>query len=87
MIDARRGANMFRKIKVPLLGLVENMSGYQCPACGHKEHIFGREGGVRTAADMGMDLLGQVRLELRFKHVECRSQSEFLHQVLKPFSE
>ena len=62
LIDARRGANMFRKIKVPLLGLVENMSGYQCPACGHKEHIFGHEGGVRTAADMSMDLLGQVRL-------------------------
>lgn len=53
---------MFRKIKVPLLGLVENMSGYQCPACGHKEHIFGHEGGIRTAADMKMDVLGQVIL-------------------------
>ena len=62
LIDARRGANMFRKIKVPLLGLVENMSGYQCPACGHREHIFGHEGGIRTAADMSMTVLGQVTL-------------------------
>lgn len=83
LIDARRGANMFRKIKVPLLGLVENMSGYQCPACGHKEHIFGHEGGVRTAADMSMDVLGQVRLEVRSEHVECRSQCKSPHQVLK----
>lgn len=62
LIDARRGANMFRKIKVPLLGIVENMSHYQCPACGHKEHIFGHEGALRTAETMKMDVLGQVRL-------------------------
>lgn len=61
MIDARRGANMFRKINVPLLGIVENMSHYECPACGHKEHIFGEEGALRTAEAMKMDVLGQVR--------------------------
>lgn len=61
LIDARRGANMFRKIHVPLLGIVENMSHYQCPACGHKEHIFGHEGAIRTAEAMNMDFLGQVR--------------------------
>ncbi len=60
LIDARRGANMFRKIKVPLLGIVENMSHYQCPACGHREHIFGHEGALRTAETMKMDVLGQV---------------------------
>ena len=52
---------MFRKIHVPLLGIVENMSHYQCPACGHKEHIFGHEGAIRTAEAMNMDVLGQVR--------------------------
>ena len=51
---------MFRKINVPLLGIVENMSHYECPACGHKEHIFGEEGALRTAAAMKMDVLGQV---------------------------
>ena len=51
---------MFRKISVPLLGIVENMSHYECPACGHKEHIFGEEGALRTAEAMNMDVLGQV---------------------------
>ena len=51
---------MFRKINVPLLGIVENMSHYECPACGHKEHIFGEEGALRTAEAMKMDVLGQV---------------------------
>lgn len=51
---------MFRKINVPLLGIIENMSHYECPACGHKEHIFGKEGALRTAEAMKMDVLGQV---------------------------
>ena len=53
---------MFRKINVPLLGIVENMSHYQCPSCGHKEHIFGHEGALRTAKAMDMDVLGQVSI-------------------------
>ena len=56
---------MFRKINVPLLGIVENMSHYQCPACGHKEHIFGQEGAIKTAQTMRMDVLGQVSLQHR----------------------
>lgn len=54
------GANMFRKINVPLLGIVENKSHYECPACGHKEHILGKEGALRTGEAMKMDVLGQV---------------------------
>jgi len=45
---------------VPLLGLVENMSTYVCPACGHVDQIFGHDGGRRTAADLGIELLAQV---------------------------
>ena len=71
LIDARRGANMFRKIKVPLLGIVENMSHYQCPACGHREHIFGHEGALRTAESMKMDVLGQVWLSHDHAVVNC----------------
>jgi hypothetical protein len=56
----RRGAQMFRKVHVPLLGLVENMSCFICPKCGHSEAIFGEGGGATTAADLGMELLGQV---------------------------
>jgi ATP-binding protein involved in chromosome partitioning len=51
---------MFRKVHVPLLGLVENMSYYCCPNCGHQDNIFG-SGGVAAAADeLGVELLGQV---------------------------
>ena len=46
--------------QVPLLGLVENMSTYVCPACGHVDQIFGQDGGRRTAADLGVELLAQV---------------------------
>lgn len=45
---------------MPLLGLVENMSTYVCPACGHVDPIFGTDGGRRTAADLGLELLAQV---------------------------
>lgn len=51
---------MFRKVHVPLLGLVENMSYYTCPKCGHQDHIFGSGGGAATADELGMELLGQV---------------------------
>ena len=47
-------------MQVPLLGLVENMSTYVCPACGHVDNIFGRDGGRRTAEDLGIELLAQV---------------------------
>lgn len=51
---------MFRKVHVPLLGLVENMSYYRCPKCGHEDDIFGSGGGASAADDLAMDLLGQV---------------------------
>ena len=49
-------------LQVPLLGLVENMSTYVCPACGHVDQIFGEDGGRRTAAELGLELLAQVIL-------------------------
>ena len=51
---------MFQKISVPNLGIVENMSYHQCRQCGHKEYVFGQDGAVRTAQELGMELLGQV---------------------------
>lgn len=64
LIDARRGAAMFRKVAVPIMGIIENMSYYQCPKCGHSEHIFGRDGAKRTGEELNMELLGQVPLEI-----------------------
>jgi len=62
LLDARRGVTMFDKISVPRLGIVENMSYHQCKACGHKEFLFGENGAVRTAHDLGLEVLGQVKL-------------------------
>ena len=63
LIDARKSLHMFRKLGVPVLGIVENMSGYQCPECGHLEPIFGAGGGRRTADELGVPLLGSVPLD------------------------
>ena len=54
LIDARRGATMFRKVAVPALGIVENMSSYICPGCGREEHIFGQGGAARTEKKQGV---------------------------------
>jgi ATP-binding protein involved in chromosome partitioning len=63
LIDARKGLHMFRKLQVPVLGIIENMSGFQCPECGHQEHIFGSGGGQRTAEELGVPFLGSVPLD------------------------
>jgi hypothetical protein len=51
---------MFRQVRVPLLGLVDNMASFACPKCGHEEAIFGAGGVQRAAEEMGLDVLGQV---------------------------
>ena len=65
LIDARKGLNMFRKVDVPLLGIVENMSYFLCPSCGERSDIFGH-GGARDEADrIGVPFLGEVPLAMR----------------------
>ncbi|MCA0043072.1 Mrp/NBP35 family ATP-binding protein [Celeribacter litoreus] len=64
LIDARRGISMFEKLKVPVLGLIENMSTYTCPNCGHEAHIFGHGGVAQEAEKMGVPLLAQLPLAL-----------------------
>lgn len=64
LIDARRGANMFRKVDVPILGLVENMSCFKCPNCGEESYIFGKGGARRTASEMDMEFLAEIPLEM-----------------------
>ncbi|MCK8484786.1 Mrp/NBP35 family ATP-binding protein [Aliiroseovarius sp. S2029] len=64
LLDARKAIDMFDKVKVPILGLVENMSTYVCPNCGHEAHLFGH-GGVRDeAAELGAPFLGEIPLSL-----------------------
>jgi ATP-binding protein involved in chromosome partitioning len=64
LIDARKGLNMFRKVNVPVLGLVENMSTFICPHCGEPSNIFGHGGARAEAARLGVPFLGEVPLTL-----------------------
>ena len=64
LIDARRGVRMFERVHVPVLGLVENMSFFQCPDCGHTHHIFGHGGARLEAQRLDTEFLGEVPLLL-----------------------
>ncbi len=64
LLDARKAIEMFRKVDVPVLGIVENMSTHVCSQCGHKEAIFGAGGGEQIATDYDTVLLGQLPLSL-----------------------
>jgi ATP-binding protein involved in chromosome partitioning len=67
LLDARKGLMMFRKVEVPVLGVVENMSVHLCPACGHASHVFGEGGGRAMAERYGVPLLGELPLDLRIR--------------------
>jgi ATP-binding protein involved in chromosome partitioning len=64
LIDARRGVRMFERVRVPVLGLVENMSFFCCPNCGHRSDIFGHGGARSEAQRLGTEFLGEVPLLL-----------------------
>jgi len=67
LIDARKGINMFRKVDVPILGIVENMSYFLCPACGTRSDIFGTGGARREAERLGAAFLGEVPLHMAIR--------------------
>lgn len=62
LIDAQKGIGMFDKVNIPNIGLVENMAVFECPNCGHHEHIFGEDGGKTLAAKNNILLLGSIPL-------------------------
>ncbi|GBE42617.1 MAG TPA: iron-sulfur cluster carrier protein ApbC [Rhizobiales bacterium] len=71
LIDARKGLNMFRKVDVPVLGIVENMSYFLCPGCGERSDIFGHGGARFEAERLGVTFLGEVPL-----HMDIREKSD-----------
>jgi ATP-binding protein involved in chromosome partitioning len=66
-LDARKALQMFAKVEVPVLGIVENMAVHVCSNCGHSEHVFGAGGGERMAAQYGVPLLGALPLDIRIR--------------------
>lgn len=67
LLDAKKAIEMFRKVNVPVLGVVENMAIHICSNCGHAEHIFGEGGGERIARDYQTELLGSLPLDLSIR--------------------
>ena len=67
LLDARKALNMFEKTKTPVLGMIENMSSYHCPKCGHEAHIFGHGGARDDAERLGLPFLGEIPLDLEIR--------------------
>ena len=67
LLDALKGIEMFAKVDIPVLGILENMSVHQCDNCGHLSHLFGEDGGKRVAEDLGVPLLGQLPLAMSIR--------------------
>ncbi|XP_016064978.1 PREDICTED: iron-sulfur protein NUBPL isoform X1 [Miniopterus natalensis] len=74
LMDAHKGAEMFRKVHVPVLGLVQNMSVFQCPKCKHKTHIFGADGARKLAQILDLDILGDIPLHLNIREAADTGQ-------------
>jgi ATP-binding protein involved in chromosome partitioning len=77
LLDARKGLNMFRKVDVPVFGIVENMSYFVCPHCGERSEIFAHGGARREAERLGIDFLGEIPL-----HIAIRETSDSGHPIV-----
>ena len=67
LLDAKKGVEMFRKVNIPVLGVVENMAVHICSNCGHAEHLFGEGGGEKLAAQYNVDLLASLPLSMAIR--------------------
>ncbi len=68
LIDVEKAVSMFKKVEVPILGIIENMSYYVCPNCGHHDEIFSRGGGQQLAQTLKVDFLGEIPLDTRVRY-------------------
>jgi ATP-binding protein involved in chromosome partitioning len=87
LLDARKGLNMFRKVDVPVLGIVENMSIYICPNCGHEAHVFGHGGARREAEKLGMEFLGELPLDIDIRETSDSGQPIVVSHPDSPHAE
>ncbi|MBV9522528.1 MAG: iron-sulfur cluster carrier protein ApbC [Alphaproteobacteria bacterium] len=74
LLDARKGLNMFRKVDVPVLGIIENMSYFACPHCGEHSHIFSHGGARREAERLNVEFLGELPLDIAIRETSDGGQ-------------
>ncbi|WP_416305147.1 iron-sulfur cluster carrier protein ApbC [Neptunicella sp. SCSIO 80796] len=86
LADALKGITMFNKVDVPVLGIIENMSYYQCRQCGHKEMLFASEGGVKLAKDHQVELLGQLPLDIVIREHADKGEPLLISEPDSPLS-
>jgi ATP-binding protein involved in chromosome partitioning len=68
LIDVAKAVSMFKKVEIPILGVIENMSYYVCPSCGHHDEIFSRGGGRLLAKEVGTQFLGELPIDAKVRH-------------------
>ena len=87
LLDARKAINMFRKVNVPVLGLVENMSYFCCPHCGHRSEIFAHGGARACAVTYEVDFLAEIPLELRVRETSDDGRPIVVSEPAHPVAE
>jgi len=87
LLDARKAINMFRKVDVPILGVVENMSYFICPHCGGRSEIFSHGGARQTAGKFGVDFLGEIPLDLAIRELTDAGRSPVVTRPDSPQAE
>lgn len=91
LLDVKRAAGFAKKLKIPILGVIENMSYYRCPNCGQISYVFGKEGGEYLAKHLKVDLLGKIPIDPLISkandegvpYVKMYSQQEGAKEILK----
>jgi ATP-binding protein involved in chromosome partitioning len=84
LLDARKGLNMFRKVDVPVLGIVENMSYFICPNCSHRTEIFAHGGARLEAERLGVEFLGEIPLDIAIRETSDSGQPIVISQPASP---
>lgn len=87
LLDARRGINMFRKVHIPILGIIENMSHFVCPNCGGLSNIFDTGGAEKLAVKFGINLLGNIPLDIDIRETSDNGRPIVISKSRSPHTE